>query len=357
MRSWQRLRARWPATFGKISTIGACAVYQVYALYHAGRAFPEGYALSPFKVKTTPQGTRETVPLPGEQLFRDAEDFLVHLDAAAGETSMEWKMLTDLASRIAKPFRYADKNFWPWFEHGLKDQHTLVHEARRIMAAECEVFINEDQVDSYTWGPYRNWGRALTEDDAVITFNYDRVVELTSEINVVGPRPPNPRSPNLYKLHGSVAWATGADNTPIEAYRAPDPTVDNYFPLIGIPGRSKDDLADGQFGEIWKSAGKELLEAEEVNIIGYSLPESDARSRDFLLEVLRRNETQDLKVTIVLGPPGFQTDRLETLLRFGLPGRWDRATTNPLALAKSKRRSLETSVLPFYAQDYIDTFR
>src|SRR5690606_21494514 len=99
---------------------------------------------------------------------------------------------------------------------------------------------------------------------------------------------------------------------------------------------------------VWDEAHWRLTEADEVYIVGYGMRESDAKAREFILAAHRENQKTNLKVTIVLGEPGFGSARLEATLRQSLP-RSDAST--PGLLPSVRRLELETP--PQYAQDFL----
>jgi hypothetical protein len=50
--------------------------------------------------------------------------------------------------------------------------------ARRLVAAECAAFLQHVDPTREQWRPYRRWAASLTPNDTVVTFNYDRVLEM-----------------------------------------------------------------------------------------------------------------------------------------------------------------------------------
>jgi hypothetical protein len=88
--------------------------------------------------------------------------------------------------------------------------------AKRLVAAEC-CFFRDSDVRYERWDPYVSWARQLQDDDTVISFNYDRVVEVaaTRAGRVVDPRLGSEsslsRGITLLKLHGSIDWSTDSE--------------------------------------------------------------------------------------------------------------------------------------------------
>src|SRR6187402_940335 len=140
MRSWQRLKARWSGMFEVERLFQTGHQSLVYALYHYGRNCPEGYLLD------------SDLGMSGEDLFSDAEDFLVQL------SSPEQRFWEDLSKRAFRTFeRHGYKLIWP-DELSLP---RLERAARRLMAAECEMFIDERAAEKGAiWEPFRRWGKS-----------------------------------------------------------------------------------------------------------------------------------------------------------------------------------------------------
>lgn len=151
----------------------------------------------------------------------------------------------------------------------------------QYMAIATSAFMDRMEGGSDTpeqWLPFLEWMRCLTAEDAVISFNYDRVVE------VLRAREKKEDVVQLVKLHG-----TSPPRDELEALvkqRKPVTT-------IKVPGPAK--AADTNAQE-WKDAATLLKQATHLVIMGYSFPESDPYGRQF---ILRHCETP--RVTVVLG--------------------------------------------------------
>lgn len=176
------------------------------------------------------------------------------------------------------------------------------------------------------------WNRCESD---VITFNYDALVETAAVQH--GIRPWNAVYPvpvvraaarttaviggdpvqtfSLLKLHGSVTWHwSGVDSNPsdliydagvrggwsVDGLGSPfepglDQLVADKVPMIVPPTATKSSFYDNAtLRSQWQLAAKALRAAEELVIIGYSLPESDAVVRS-----LMRTEFRGLRVVIV----------------------------------------------------------
>jgi hypothetical protein len=125
--------------------------------------------------------------------------------------------------------------------------------------------------------------------DAVISFNYDTVLEEAiwalggdvdygvSRVHFGGQRTRgNPLfTTPLYKLHGSSNWATtGTRGVRAKIYDSYPEFGETVTPLVVPPTWKKGDLAP-LFAEIWKGAREALARATRICIIGYSMPVTD----------------------------------------------------------------------------------
>lgn len=148
---------------------------------------------------------------------------------------------------------------------------------------------------------------------SVISFNYDIAADLAMYKAGMGPdyiieKPPSCAVPvELMKLHGSLNWATEKGTGTIKPlhlhnyfqhYRAQGLTENSlisvpigsqlveYFskyeksqveaePVIVPPSWNKADYHEA-LSDVWASAAKNLSQAEQIFIIGYSLPDTDS---------------------------------------------------------------------------------
>lgn len=150
------------------------------------------------------------------------------------------------------------------------------------------------------WDPYISWWKRLNSNDAIISFNYDRVVE------EIGRR--SPKQVTLLKLHGSV----------------PDDLVDRIeknlaISEIGMPGPSKTSARHLHFEPVWKEGAELLRQANRVVVIGYSFPRTDSSVRSFVLENLFRGNDVIKNVDIVVGTDAAGPE-IEAMFRRMFPG-------------------------------------
>jgi hypothetical protein len=248
-------------------------------------------------------------------IWTDAEAFLDQLDAAARSVdgAAAKRILRTLDRLGLEPPLY------------LPDLHTA---ARRLVAAACCAFLKEADLDEERWQPYREWARKTDGSDSVVTFNYDRVLELTkNQFKFVMPGkwqpPPEPNVPRVYKLHGSVDWnrAMAADGTITWRPDNPEFSLLCKADQIGIatPGPTKR-LSAEELNLVWTGALDRLREANVIVFVGYRFPPSDAEAREKLLWAVRENTSKHLELHIVLGADRSLPDvvRLQELLRYSL---------------------------------------
>lgn len=299
----------------------------------------------------------------GEVMWTNAEDFIDYIDTAAevrpsGSVNPHAERLAGIARDTF------GRNIAPL---------TLRATARRLVAAECCAFLENADPSREHWKPFRRWALALDEDDTIVTFNYDRVLEILhaaqsedaragfvrpSRIHVVtpaelqSPTALNGRAPVL-KLHGSVDWQrpSGSDTVNVCGERFAL-TCPNEELVIATPGPSKEREARS-LSALWTLATDALKAASVVVFLGFRFPPGDADPLRELLGAIRDNSGTSLRVHIVLGPLGEHSHRVESLVRFVRPR--SGATTD----AQGGRRNLTCEVTPhpLYAQDFLTVCR
>ncbi len=212
----------------------------------------------------------------------------------------------------------------------------------------------------------------LTENDTIISFNYDLVVEKLrdarnvranqtpglsgSKVDVVHPAPRVERAPGtcpLLKLHGSVNWQKFAADPSARVQPRDDDFALHCSPpqmAIATPGPSKMREADG-FKCIWNLACDALKAAHAIVFVGFRFPETDAYALERLLGAIEENHpppmTPALRLHVVLGEAGRHAKRLGALLeRVG--------ETRDESLGYST--STAVTIHPLYGQDFFATF-
>jgi hypothetical protein len=223
--------------------------------------------------------------VPGELLWEHAEEFLDRLDAAAlnekGPSAEQLLRIVNLPLQGNNP-RIDPCGSIP----------ELRAAARRIVAIQCTTFVLDSDLGSERWRPYADWLAALKNDDTIITFNYDPVLErlnqdygpLRFRVPAAGLTPAQ-REPsvNVFKLHGSVTWKREANKIVPQQDWEFGAKCDPDELAIATPGPSKHTHVTDLFMPLWRMAEKALAEADAVVFIGYRFPPSDAFSRERLL--------------------------------------------------------------------------
>jgi hypothetical protein len=305
----------------------------VYTLYHCGRAFPEGH---PFK-----RGLRMDL---GEHMWDHAEDFLEYLDLARTYPEARQRL-----EQMWDAYWLREKESLRWNPPGnpprkfdLPSAEILLAKAKRLVAAECSLFTFENAQQMEKWGPYFTWARRLTAEDCVVTFNYDRVLEILADDNntklstesvVAGQyhsdRVQASKCAEIIKLHGSVDWTFTKGSRPpaeFENYRVPlefvrgkpDDALTCAADAIAIatPGPTKAELASGRFGPLWTRARNKIKDADAIVFVGYRFPPTDAMAREQILDAIETNTRPHIDLHVVLGPQDApDVARLEEMLK------------------------------------------
>lgn len=195
---------------------------------------------------------------------------------------------------------------------------------------------------------------------AVISFNYDIAADMAMFRNGLGPdyiieRPPGHHTyVPLLKLHGSLNWATEKATRKIRPFhltsylqhyridvfhdqseiRVPiGSQLVAYFkqhaaievdaePVIVPPSWNKADYHNA-LSDVWAAAAKHLSEAEQIFVIGYSLPETDSFFRH--LYALGSVGNTPLRRIAVFNPDssGATNERFQALLGPGASARYE----------------------------------
>jgi hypothetical protein len=243
----------------------------------------------------------------------------------------------------------------PWL--GEMERHELLaafFEASAALADaidECEMNARGDSPKAWLAQLIAHWHQTCS---TVITFNYDTLVEAayTEIVNIhQGATPGNFASPSqlygvpiaslwsrvggalaptfiptfrLLKLHGSRSWLySGRDSLvgeplydsfegggwkpPGERYS--EPLTAGLVPFIVPPtiGKSRF-FGHDAVREQWRQAHEALWNAEDVVVIGYSLPKGDQ-----LVQLLLRSANRDARINVV-NPDGCVAARVEELM-------------------------------------------
>lgn len=347
-KSLENVRARWPQHFTD-------AKYEhAVDFYDWGRSFAQK--------RDAPRGRAAQAMWPlGEAQWEHAEEFLDTLDALSDQ------------SQSANPIRSRLESIANRLRLSVGSSPSLAEisaSARRLVAAECTLFTDGAAVTTEKWQAYREWTFGLGGSDTIITYNYDRVLEIvgdhcarnhwagynvpTGSGHAQAPIAPAPASPLVLKLHGSIDWKRNPPSDGIVstskqgAEFALDCTDDEL--AVATPGPSKQ-WAKSMLRNLWSEASKRIREASAVVFMGFRFPPSDATVLQHLTDAIVENDVlEPLRLHVVLGPQvGDPANvRVAQLLRFAGIRRRER-------ILKQKNLLLEAPVHlhPLFAQDFM----
>jgi len=184
-----------------------------------------------------------------------------------------------------------------------------------------------------------------------ITFNYDLCLDYALHFHRFGydycltGAKGSGRSP-LLKLHGSINWGVADDGEIVPKYVSEArfdlyPGLDHVFynlgstlhlkehkgsklngPPVIVPPTWNKNSYHGQLSNVWAVAAEELSEAENIFIIGYSLPETDSFFR--YLYALGSESKKRLRNFVVINPDdsGVTKERFLQMVGRGVEGRF-----------------------------------
>jgi SIR2-like domain len=156
----------------------------------------------------------------------------------------------------------------------------------------------------HTCDYHKNLLAGLARSDAIISFNYDLVVERAlradAEVREVAFSPltyrlrrddrPVPTLPKVLKLHGSVNWDLNG-----EQFRVRTTTWDDFENTPGYRGYSGDgtqfpiflpfwdkQVTRGPWLRLWRKAHQQLQKTKYIIVWGFSLPATDVKARELI---------------------------------------------------------------------------
>jgi hypothetical protein len=288
--------------------------------------------------------------------WQDAEEFLDFVDVANDEKEPRRAMLEQLLRQ--------------------RTQASSVEEVRDLailsVASEVSTYTEVPNLRGESWQPYQRWKKQLVKQgDAIVTFNYDLVVERLStngESDLFGPHTvftpymhEDPSGVPIYKLHGSANWAFQERNPSAfqEYAHVGGFAGSDKKPLIASPGATKLRLCQGELQQIWQEAKKRICEADVIVFIGYRFPPSDSHARTEILGAIKANDAPYLRVHTVLGPNLNEPDsvRLSAMLHRTIrAGGKHEHETPDLPPNKEQAKSLPRYNVvqhPLYAEDFL----
>jgi len=205
-----------------------------------------------------------------------------------------------------------------------------VHEFRKIIETYMVLLLQPSRIKPANNSLQKLCDQFIAEGDAIITFNYDLLLEqelwklrkwipldgyligslneadallkkVIEEIRSVGVE----RSKvSLFKLHGSLNWDKYPDGDLLigvtdhetgECYfdgiKAKGPSIGQPYQgrhsLIGMPPSFLKVFPNKEFNELWSKAMNAVRKAEEIYIIGYRLPIADAMAHLLIGQIKR----------------------------------------------------------------------
>jgi hypothetical protein len=271
-----------------------------------------------------------------EVLWRDPEEFIEVLESAR-QPGRAFALIT-AATSLNVP--------------------VMVDAARRILAIECSQFLRGANLETERWLPYRLWATNLGGNShTVISFNYDRVLEVLKEklpeeahlyrvilpLGDVKAEVANARKMGcapVLKLHGSVDWLAKGAKIELDAGGdLPGRAPAGSDIVLAVPGPDKGDIGSRfkEIGELWGQAEFALVGARRIVFLGYRFPVTDASARVRLLRAVKVGGAPQ-KIEIVLGPDETHRDvvRMKSLLTFVFRG-----------------IKVEIKVLPLFVEDFL----
>lgn len=238
--------------------------------------------------------------------------------------------------------------------------------AKRLLVAESCGFLQDAEILTERWEPYRAWAKGLKANHTVVTFNYDCVVESLLEsredVQITLPHETIDLSKvRLFKLHGSVDWRIERTKGITRLERTKDPWFALTCPpeemVIASPGPRKREVRL-IVERLWEEAESLIVAADVIVFLGYRFPPTDSEARTRLLGALQRNVSRGLAAITVLGPntKSESSARLQGLLHRSLkrPGRLDADVMRSMTLETKMFRVMAE---PMYAQDFLSVAR
>jgi len=278
----------------------------------------------------------------GAQLWNNAEEFLDLIDQARTNEGLGHLVTkTRMSGQAPLPMQF------------------LWESACRAVADECR-FCDHAYTEGEAWRPYKDWANLVTNDDFIVTFNYDQVLEtlgFTAALPSKELTDGQLYGRSVYKLHGSVDW-TLEDG---KVVRRPGR---DHTPFLATPGPTKFSHTndEGPLAPLWSAASQVLQRADAVVFIGYRFPPSDSHALSSILWAIGQNKKPRFRLLTVLGPDVRNPDtvRLEQLLvrTMSLSGREvepDKVDASR-EIVENGGRIYRLRVLPLYAQDYMAMF-
>jgi hypothetical protein len=228
---------------------------------------------------------------------------LFSLAAATGSSQLE----SDVIKAIAGTLAFAEKTA------GSTEMLLEVPKDLQVLttwAREGERYVRLNKYDFYLAVMLDYFDANAKDENAIITFNYDTVVESAARRlglswdyafakGSMRYEPTAAYSPNvvstsafqLLKIHGSVSWALpGRPGHKLTAYDSYDDVrEDQSTPVLIPPTWKKGGARSKSINNAWVAATRAIETATRIFIIGCSLPTTDSHFRYLMAAGLRNN--------------------------------------------------------------------
>lgn len=291
----------------------------------------------------------------GERLWEDAEAFLDYLDTAitSGKNS-------PLHVQLEQLLYSGPGEFFKSVVGGPDGLENVAEGAKQLLAAECGAFLRGNIAVGERWKPYEHWKENLLQpNDVVLSFNYDRVLEVLDpeekRLKVILPheQPPTDRAAAL-KLHGSITWERN-DEGKYSRHADPDFWISGGKRIgIASPGPSKETSTE-ELRKLWDLAMGALKSADAIVLLGYRFPPSDSIALGRLIDAMRENVRPHVSYHAVLGPERSHMNvlRLEQLLLLAAAYRGRAEMTKQPRPLEAAHRTYSVVTQPLFAQDFM----
>jgi SIR2-like domain len=191
------------------------------------------------------------------------------------------------------------------------------------------------------WEHHRKLVEMMKPSDAIVTFNYDCLIDETlrkhgagkwnprygyglnlgkGRTNLVGYEQWTPSSPgtkdetiSLYKLHGSLHFLVEGERVKLK--HRPYTKQHGNVRFTIIPPESNKRYDEGVFKRIWYHAGQALYRARHLVVIGYSFPITDSHSNALFRISVRAKSLDSL---VLVNPDREARRRAREVLKRGL---------------------------------------
>lgn len=143
-----------------------------------------------------------------------------------------------------------------------------------------------------------------SEANSIITFNYDRVLEMLCGVGVdfeVGlGNGWQDTGVRVHKLHGSVNWRLDPTNGTLRTEEEFALQGEASQLAIATPGPTKKSLVNAAFLGLWSDALEKLAKANRIIFVGFGFPDSDSYVLEKLMGAISSAPSPSMEV--VLGP-------------------------------------------------------